>query len=277
MNIKKMVLYTLLALIGASLWSEWLKIHPPGKTIDHTSPAGFTKKEISTDFAPPTFNPEAVKAANQTQAVNTPKTTGRTIRVKTDVLDLLIDPAGGNIIQASLPQYPVSLEEKEKAITILNNEVNQLYITQGGLTNTKDSVIQYVSDSSNYQLAEGKDKLEVILKGRTSEGLNVIKTYVFYRDKYAIEENYTIVNNSSSPWQGSVYGQFKQHEVESETSMLQSRSYAGAAVSTPKVPYQKISYKSLAAGNLSLNATGGWVAMQQRYFITSFVTPLFLI
>ena len=51
-----------------------------------------------------------------------------------------------------------------------------------------------------------------------------------------------------------------------------SNSYTGASYSNPgQHRYKKVTFKDMSKGNLDAKATGGWIAMQQHYFLTAWV------
>ncbi len=56
------------------------------------------------------------------------------IRVKTDVLELAIDPKGGDIVQLStLPQYPRRQDRPDVPFQLFDNGGERTYLAQSGL------------------------------------------------------------------------------------------------------------------------------------------------
>lgn len=123
----------------------------------------------------------------------------------------------------------------------------------------------------NYVLKDGETKLVVQLTSRTSNGLKIIKTYTFYRDDYAIQLNYVVKNETAKLWQGSLFTQLTRRKPSAKHHHFYIRSYNGPAISSPQIPYKKVTYESLNKGNINQASTGGWVAMQQHYFLSAWI------
>ena len=104
------------------------------------------------------------------------------ISVTTDVLDIVIDTAGGTIEYVALNKYPVSKKTPDKKIVLLQkNEQDSFYLMQGGVLSrtskiTPDTV--YSADKKNY-LLENKKSISVPLYHVSSEGINTKKIITF--------------------------------------------------------------------------------------------------
>lgn len=279
MNIKRTILYVIVAVLAVILINAWFKDYPPqqAKKSEPVSTQSAKKSGGSSTFAPTTYNPKALKQAKKTGAakINTLKVPkGRLITVKTDVLNVEIDSNGGNIVSLKLPKYPISVTEKNTSVQILNSEPDQLYIAQSGLTNVarggQTSLIQFSSEK-NYILQKGQKELIVKLTGRTSNGLRVIKTYTFLRNNYAVKLSYQVINTSGKKWNGSLFTQIMRKKPLGEGHHFYTRSYVGAAISSPQTPYEKVTFKSMDEHNIDRTSKNGWVAMQQHYFLTAWI------
>lgn len=284
MNIRRIVSYVLVAALAAILWTTWTREHPkaePSKqqaTETAVSSSSAARKSASENFAPETFNPGEAKQQSTKPKSNVPvqATTakGKVVLVTTDTLNVGINLNGGTITQAGLPKYPVSLKDKSP-MQILSSRSSDLYIAQSGLTNTgakgKTVPIQYTADKTSYQLQPNSNTLVVSLKGTTANGLQVTKNYIFTKGSYAIKLSYSIKNTASKAWNGSLYNQFVRREPASTRKMFHVSSYNGASISSPSTPYDKITYKKMNESPINQTNPGGWVAMQQHYFLSAFV------
>lgn len=285
MDIRRIILYVIVALLGASLVSAWIKDHPrkvASSAVEKLTSQSQKEKTRKDDasYTPTTFDPGAPKSLPHDQKMDsTTKTTkvptGRQIQVKTDVLEVTIDRKGGNIVNAKLVKYPLSLQEKNVPVTILSDNPTELYIAQSGITNTgkkgQSIPVQYTAAKKKYILKDGQNQLIVELKGKTANGLAVTKKYTFEREHYAVKLSYQIVNRSSKTWSGSLFAQITRRKPTSTGSRFYDRSYNGAAISSPQTPYEKLPYKDMDKQNISRNTKGGWVAMQQHYFLTAWI------
>ena len=64
------------------------------------------------------------------------------IEVKTPLHHIWIDPIGGDIVGAKLPEYPVSLKNLEIPTTLLDRRFGRTYIAQSGLYEQNGSSTQ---------------------------------------------------------------------------------------------------------------------------------------
>lgn len=278
MDIKKIILYVIVAILGVALFNAWVRDYPTVTNVVSQQPMAPAQNANGVNYSPSTFTPET---SNKTKsagaaAVSTEQVSGnRLITVKTDTLSLQIDKQGGNIISAHLLKYPVTADQKDNPIQILSNDPAQLYVAQSGLTNTdgsgKTTDIVFTSAQSQYQMADNENILAVKLTGKTANGLVVTKTYLFKRDQYAINLNYQVENKTGKHWNGSLYTQLTRREPIEEKHSFYTRTYNGASISSPETPYQKLPYKTLDKGDVSHITRGGWVAMQQHYFLSSWI------
>lgn len=271
MDFRKTILYFALAILGVMLWHAWLHDYPPSKSTAATAqqhPAEYTPDAYSSG----TIITQAHTAAKTASEV-IPK--NKMISVKTDVLDVKINLQGGNLVSAKLQHYPVSLQEKNTPIQILNANEDELYIAQSGLSVPSDqaaSQITYKTAQANYVFPNDQNILTVILNGKTRDGISVQKTFIFTRGNYAIKADMTLTNQSGKTWDGNIYNQITRRYVPANGSFY-SRSYTGAAVSTEHTPYKKLTFESMADNNFSRDVHGGWLAMQQHYFLSAWIPP----
>ena len=56
--------------------------------------------------------------------------------------------------------------------------------------------------------------------------------------------------------------------------MFHMGSFTGASYSVPgQSRYKKLSFKDLTKHNLDIESSGGWIAMQQHYFLSAWIPP----
>ncbi len=197
---------------------------------------------------------------------------GEVVHVKTDLLDLEINTVGGTIQHLELLNYPVSKKQNNKKVVLLDNEKEHFYIVQGGLISENDSADHktvFAIENNSYSL-EGNDSVSVPLYWESENGLKVIKTYTFYKNKYVADINYEIQNSTDIDWVGRVYGQINRTESKEKGSRF-IYTYTGAVVSSPEKRYEKIDFGDIEDDKLSIDITNGWVAMLQHYFLTALI------
>lgn len=271
-DIRKVILYAALAAICYMLWSAWQQemVSTP-QTSSQTTTSNATSADIPAIAA---TNNNHVTTTNNFVAATTNITSNNLIQVHTDVLNVSIDPVGGNIVKVSLIKYPQELHSSTP-FQLMDNTPGQIYVAQSGLVSesgpdTLQGQARFVSAQNNYTLQPGQDNLQVQLAWRNAAGLSVTKTYLFKRNDYLINVNYAINNQTSATWNGKAYAQFKR-EIDPNQKGGGFHSsylgYLGAAISSPEKPYEKVTFKDMANGDLNQDIQGGWAAMIQHYFL----------
>ena len=212
--------------------------------------------------------------APQVSAVSTPST--QWIEVQTDVLNLRIDPQGGDIVYASFKKYPQSIEAKDVPFVLLEQSNMRTYVAQSGLVGKngidKKGRALFSSQQTKYEMSDGQDELVVKLSIQ-QDGVLINKVYKFKRNDYLVQLGYEVDNRSQQSWQANFYAQFKRDQ-SSDPSQMESmgmNSYLGAAVTRPAERYFKIDFDDMDEGAFKEKVTGGWVAFLQHYFLSAWV------
>lgn len=275
---RRLALYAIAAILGVFLIQTWYADYPPKTTQSAKKVATKqTENAHAGTFVPHAFNPASIPRSgvvDHAQKVAPVISRQGIITVKTDLFQLGINPDGGNIVSTHLLQYPVSYNKPHDPIQILSPDSEKLYVTQSGLTDTgSNKPVTFHATKDHYTLAPGQKTLTVTLVGHSANGLLVTKTITVKHDDYAIAVKTAVKNDSSKVWQGSFYHQIVHRYIPLKHAFMHHQSYSGAAISTPTVPYDQLSFAHMAEHNLSQAVKGGWVAMQQPYFLTSWVQP----
>jgi YidC/Oxa1 family membrane protein insertase len=258
MNNRRLILYILLAFVVFSLWSAWQKDYGPKPITEQ--PTAKADQAVPTLAKPKTTITVAKIPAK------------RIIHARTDVLDVAIDTLGGNVISAKLLKYPADLKTPAIPIQILTPKPDELYIAQSGLIGVLNhKPLQYTAAQKKYILSPDQKELQVKLSGRNGRGLLITKTFKFTQGSYAIDVNYQINNQSGKNWSGQFYTQIKRKKPAAKGGMFILHTFTGAAISSPEKPYEKLSYAKLDKEELARDISGGWLAMQQRYFLSAWI------
>ena len=106
--------------------------------------------------------PTAVAEPTAAAVAPTAAASDELIRVKTDVLDLAIDPRGGDIVQLRLPQYPRRQDRPDVPFQLFDNGNERTYLAQSGLIgqNAPDKSsgrALWSSEKQSYEMAAGQD------------------------------------------------------------------------------------------------------------------------
>lgn len=284
MDIRRIVLFAALGFVLFTLWTDWQKEYPPVQPVAiHTAVNDIVGKTQSNSLMP---EMKAVNAGESTAAplkgsetaLNSGLISAKTIQVTTDVLQLQIDLAEGDIVKAQLLDYPESVQEKSTPFALLQNDPTAQYVANSSLFVVQDNTVKtvemnYQTSASRYELPAGQKQLVVELQGHDENGLIATKRFILTRGSYLINIQYDLLNQAQSSWKGYMNTQLlRSSPSEDKSSMFHVGSYTGASYSSPGVhQYKKVSFKDMSKTNLDLSVSGGWIAMQQHYFLSAWI------
>jgi YidC/Oxa1 family membrane protein insertase len=204
------------------------------------------------------------------------------VRVVTDVLELHLGLAGGELIRADILQYPQHKDDPKKTPVRLFNvdSPDTQFLFQSGLTsgepgrNEPNHKANFTAAATEFRLAEGSDTLEVPLAWTDGAGLTVTKTFRFRRGWYRVDLGYRVENAGAEPATLASYTQLLRHSVGNKRSMWDPESYAfrGPAYFDGE-KYQKLDVEDEDDAALSRAVTGGWIAAMQHHFVAAAVPP----
>lgn len=279
MDIKRSILLVALAVVAYLMVLQWnqdygqaafpaetAQTQPPVAALPETTPANAAANE---DVPSLTGQPQA-------NAIPASEPSKQLIRVRTDVLDVAIDPHGGDIVDLRLPQYPRRQDRPDVPFQLFERSSERTYEAQSGLIgdgpDKASSRPQYSSEKNDYQLGEGQDQLVVDLK-YSADGVNYTKRFVFERGQYDLAVRYLIDNQSGKPWTGHLFGQLKRDASAdpSSSTATGTATYLGAALWTKDEPYTKVSMGDMDDKSLRETVQGGWIAWLQHYFVTAWI------
>ncbi|MBL4835234.1 MAG: membrane protein insertase YidC [Pseudomonas sp.] len=204
---------------------------------------------------------------------------GNLIKVATDTLLVAIDPRGGDLVDLSLPEYPVRKDRPDLPFPILERSGSMTYVSQSGLVG-KNGIDgrpagrpMYTSAQQNYTL--GDDDQVVVDLTFEEAGVSYIKRYTFTRGQYLIDVDYLIDNQSGESWSAHLYGQIKRDKSPdpSSSSATGMATYLGAAYWSSDDSYTKVDFSDMDKAALKETVEGGWIAWLQHYFVSAWVPP----
>lgn len=274
MDIRRFILYMALGLVGLSLWNTWQADYPVKPPV-----VGISTSKLTSEghLLPQSLANDKDKLVVEPTSSQTSSDPAQLIQVKTDVLDIQIDLKQGDVVSGNLLKYPESVEEKNKPFSLLQTQPNERYVANSSLFVASGSQIQpvnfnYISDKSSYELTDEKP-LVVTLRGKNEDGLDVNKKFTFTKNSYLIDVAYQIENKGTTEWKGYLNTQLlRSSPKEDKSSIFHVGSYTGASYSNPGVhSYQKVSFSDMGKNNLDVDAKGGWIAMQEHYFLSAWI------
>lgn len=266
MESQRSFLFIALMVVTYLLFSQWQTDNAP--IIEQPAVSQQTTPNNSNGDFVPESSAAVTSISNETKVVN-----ATVISVSNDVLALKIDTNGGDIVEAKLLKFDTE-QGNGIPFTILRNDKDR-YVAQSGLTGAQglDRVIPgrpiYQTSATAYQ-ANANEPLVIDLNYVDNTGLSVTKRFTLNYDSYAINVEYIISNNTANAASVQMYAQLKQTTLIDTGSGL-IPTYKGTAYSTTEDVYEKYDFSDIEEADLNVSTRGGWVAMLQHYFVSSWV------
>lgn len=283
---QRMLLYMALVFIGLLIYQAWVldygpKPEPtvqPSQTIDSNGvvadsdgPAASTGVVAASPSGDLPVASQSDEAQDQQLAAS-----GARISVQTDLVNATISTVGGTIVGIELREYPVSLEQQDVPFTLMSDAPERFLIAQSGLQGVAGEASPthreiYRHEADSYALSDDTDSISIPLRWDNGAGVEVVKTLTFTRGSYEVNVDYAIANTSGQPWQFNQYQQLQRKPATSDETSRFLYTYIGGVVSTEEKRYEKIDFGDMEDENLSVESTGGWVAMIQHYFAGAWI------
>jgi YidC/Oxa1 family membrane protein insertase len=201
------------------------------------------------------------------------------IRVRTDVLDLEIDPRGGNPRRARLLTYPVNKDQPDTPVELLRPDADAFFALQGGLRAAEgqpeaNHLATFTSDAAEYTLPKGGDELIVPLRWTGANGVTVTRSYIFRRGSFAVGVTQSVTNGSPTPYQAAEYLQIQRVHAPPEQSMFDVETYSFTGpVTYNGEKYTKHDVDDLGETPFTQQVKAGWLAGIQHHFLVGAVPP----
>ncbi|MDY7219822.1 membrane protein insertase YidC [Denitrificimonas sp. JX-1] len=302
MDIKRTILLVALAVVSYMMVLQWNQDYGQAPVTAATTQSTQSALASNSDAPIVAGNddlPVAVNELTQDPTLVNNSVSNDLIYVQTDVLQLAIDPNGGDIVELKLSQYPRNASNPDIPLQLFENSNERVYVAQSGLVgaNGPDARASgrplYSVAQQKFTLEDGQQQLNVDLSFQ-EKGIHYTKRYTFHRglngecstrdisqrkvecindQAYQVDLTYLVDNQSEQEWKGNLFAQLKRDGQgdPSSTTATGTATYLGAALWTPDEPYKKLSMSNMDDKRFSQAIHGGWVAWLQHYFVTAWV------
>ena len=169
MDVQRVILIAALAIISYMMVIKWNEDYgqQPVATEQTASVSAYgsaSSSELPTEVSTASNDSDVPAQAQPVVAAS-----GQLVKVSTDVLNVLIDTKGGDIIEVSLPQHKASLGS-ELPFVLLEQNQNRTYVAQSGLIGrdgadaSKDGRPTYQVSASEFKLEGDTLNVDLVLK-----------------------------------------------------------------------------------------------------------------
>jgi len=280
------------AVLAATLYigyQVWLHDYPTAPATTVVAGPGTNPSGGSLDATVPTVQASAapVAAPGTGSVVPSPGSDSQVaasapvVHVRTDVLDIDVSLAGGELQHAVLPLYPINKKQPDQKVELLNRDsAETLFVVQTGLvgadgSDAPDQRALFTAPVTALDLKPGQDELELPLTWSDGHGVTVTKTLTFRRGKYTIGLDYHITNASGAPWSFEPYAQLLRNNPPVQRSYfnVDSYSFKGPAIWDGN-KYQKLVLTNKDDRVMDRQISNGWLAALQHHFVAAIVPPV---
>jgi YidC/Oxa1 family membrane protein insertase len=285
---------TLWVLLGMALflnYQTWLHDYPlagPTAAVTATAAAQPPLDSVAptintpTSSASPPAAPASAAATTAASAVHSLAETATSdakapsVHVRTDVLDVEVSLAGGELKRVDLLAYPQEKNKPDVPVRLLNDDSpTSLFVVESGLAGTTEETTPthlslYQSEVRDLTLGSKQSEVQLPLTWTDGNGITVIRTLTFRRGEYRIGLDYKVQNASASPWSFAPYVQILRYNAPVERSYFRPDTYAykGPAF----FDGQKFAKLDLSKNpTLNQSVKDGWFAATQHDFVAAVV------
>jgi YidC/Oxa1 family membrane protein insertase len=269
---RRLILFVALGFIVLSLWQAWEQHTAP----QHPSTGPIVQPGAASGDVPAIPQTPVASDNKTTPVVSTASAISRAERVEitTDLFQAVVDTLGGDLREVRLRKHPVSADQPNVPFRLMGDE-GEIFIAQSGLIGSAGDLpshkTPFAAAHKKYTLDDKNNDLRVPLTYQSKEGVRYTKTYVFHRNSYAVDVEFSVANAGKREWTGYLYGQFQRSYVDTSGGLTKIATFTGAAVYSPEHKFEKISFDDMAKKPLKRDTADAWVAMLQHYFVASYL------
>src|SRR4051812_12732086 len=291
MDTQRLIALIVFSFASLLLWDAWQKhnaplvVPAPSAAVQAGVPAS-TPSAAQQAAVPATATPPVAPGATAPTSSATPPVAsegaGQPVHVRTDLADIEINTAGGDIRRLTLLQVS-SARDRTKPLTLMEPNPQHFFVSQSGLLGEglPSHLSPYTAEASDYKLGD-RNSLEVRLKAHAADGSEVTKKFVFHRNSYVVDVSFEVANGSGQAIAPSAYFQFMRDENPPSEDAAQTSKFAGVttftgpAVYTEESKFTKIAFSDIDKGKDDAKprkAKDGWIGMVQHYFVSAWMPP----
>jgi YidC/Oxa1 family membrane protein insertase len=276
MDLQRLFLFLIFAFSLMLIWDGWQRYQHPEQQIQQSVTTN--KELLKPQSALPAGSGQTALSGTGPATIaqqSVQQTTGKTIHVKTDILEAEISTIGGDISRLALLKHPDSLDKNKPLVLFNRGKGTHNYFAQSGLIGTglPNHNSLFVSEQDQYELSGNAEQVQVRLKAEGDSKLKVTKVITFHKGSYLIDIAYELENVGQQTATASSYFQLIRDSVAPEGSLRFLPTYTGAAVYTDKEKLKKVQFSDIDKGKTEYprQSDDGWIGILQHYFVAAWL------
>lgn len=219
---------------------------------------------------PPTGSTETVIAQQPAQQAS-----GKTIHVKTDILEAEISTIGGDISRLALLKHPDGLDKNKPFVLFDRGPGTHNYVAQSGLLGAglPNHNSLFVSEQEQYVLSGDAEQVQVRLNPEGNSAVKATKVITFHKGSYLVDVAYELENTEKQPATASGYFQLVRDSAAPAGSSRFLPTFTGVAVYTDKEKFKKVDFSAIEKEKVEYpkQADNGWIGILQHYFVAAWL------
>lgn len=267
MDLQRLFLFLIFSFSLVLVWDGWQRYQHPEQYLEKVKVTGAdnskaqeTEQKFAVGASQPSIAAQPVQFA-----------TGKTVHVRTDLLDVEINTIGGDISYLALLKHPDAQDKSKPIVLFQRGEGTHNYAAQSGLLGSgmPNHTTMFIAEQDSYELSGSADSVQIRLKAVQESQLKATKIITFHKDSYLIDVAYELDNTGTQAVTTSGYFQLIRDSVAPAGSSVFLPTFTGAAVYTDKEKFQKVDFTEIESGSTEYpkQATDGWIALLQHYFV----------
>lgn len=267
MDTRRLVLFVIFSMSILMLWDAWQRQHAPFEPTAIAQQASANSNADSQNTTTNNSNTADIPVEGEYKLGK-----GQRITVITDTYKAEIETIGGDLRRLELLKHRASDNEKSSFVLMDDAAKPMLYVAQTGLigADLPSHNASFTSSATSYQMQDGQDSLEVRLSWTDNNGISVDKIYTFHRNRYDIDVNYEVKNESATAITPTVYYQIV-HDSDSNQGSKLMPTFTGGSYYTEATKFKKVAFKDMEKSPLTITANDGWVGLLQHYFVSAWI------
>lgn len=273
MDLQRLFLFLIFVFSLGLVWDGWQRHQHPERYVQQSATANEALPKLQA--VPPAASIPAAAPSVAPMQAPAQQPVGKTIQVKTDILEAEISTIGGDISRLALLKHPDALDKNKPLVLFQRGAGTHNYVAQSGLLGAglPNHNSLFVSEQDQYILSGSADQIQVRLKAEGDGALKVTKIITFHKGSYLIDVAYELENNGQQAVAASSYFQLIRDSAALAGSSMFLPTYVGAAVYTDKEKFQKVDFQAIEKGKADYpkQADNGWVGILQHYFVAAWL------
>ena len=269
----RILLYVAFSLVLFMIWNEWKQEHAPqGENISLEQKEDKITEDLPEEAT--RLSESKTRELEKTEKIELTQVTSKdkNIFLYNDDIKITVGLLGGTIKRTELLNYFETTDKNSANIKLLDF-TNEYYVAQSGLLHVEKSSNKesknLAPDHHELFSVKSKNNQSLVLEWKNKDAkIIVLKKIYLDKSGFVVHVKNTIINNSNKAWIGRQFRLIRRQSGGEGRSWV-TPTFTGGAYYDGS--YNKISYDEISEEEPKFKVVGGWIAMMEHYFVSSWV------